>query len=94
MWKRKKEKIQFSPEATEKMVSAFLMKYETELGTISGRIKHLSDPSYRAEIARTDPVLSRVVEGHTREEIAVTLERLALAAALVEAVKVAFEEAN
>jgi hypothetical protein len=87
-----KNEARFSPEVMAQMVAAFLVKYEVELGTIPQRVTQLDNPEYRSQLAHTDPVLSKVVEGHTRNEIIKTLENVALASAVVEAVQVAFQK--
>ncbi len=91
MFKKKKDKLQFSQEVIAQMVTAFLVKYEVELATIPQRITQLDNPEYRRQLAHSDPTLSKVVEGHTREEIIKTLGNVALAAAVIEAVQVAFQ---
>ena len=91
MFKKKKDKIRFSQEVIAQMVSAFMVKYEVELATIPQRVNRLDDPGYRSQLAHTDPLLSKVVEGHTREEIIKALGNVALASAVAEVVQVAFQ---
>jgi len=91
MFKRRKNNIQFSQEAVAKMVTAFMVKYEVELATIPNRMTQLDDPEYRRRLAQSDPLLSKVVEGHTRDEIIKALGNVALASAVVETVQVAFQ---
>lgn len=87
----KKKKLQFSQEVVAQMVASFLVKYELEMSTIPQRITQLDNPDYRRQLAHSDPTLSKVVEGHTREEIIKTLGNVALATAVVEAVQIAFQ---
>ena len=77
---------QENKEVFDQIATAFLDKWLEELRLIPKRMSDIGDMGYRDFLSRCDPLLSRVVEGHTEDEIRRGHEKLALASAVAQAI--------
>ena len=79
------------PEAFDKIATAFLDRWLLELRQIPAKMADFENSDYRSFLSRYDPYLSKIVEGHTRNETRKGLENVALAYAVTEAILTALE---
>ncbi len=70
----------------DQILTAFLDKWHEELKLIPERMADIDDSGYRGFLSRYDPFLSKVVEGHTEEEVRNGHVKLALAYAITQAI--------
>ena len=70
----------------DQILTAFLDKWHEGLKDIPERMADIADSGYRDFLSHYDPFLSKVVEGHTAEEVRSGHEKLALASAITHAI--------
>lgn len=78
-------------EMFDQIATAFLDKWLEEQKLIPVRMSDFDDLGYRDFLAHHDPLLSRVVEGHTRNEVKKGHENVALAYAITYAILTAYK---
>jgi len=78
-------------EAFDKVATAFLDRWLLEQRHIPAKMSDFDNSDYRAFLSRYDPLLSKIVEGHTRNETKKGLENVALAYAVTEAILTALQ---